>query len=326
MAWVAYRSPVTVVAAQLRTEHVSFVVTNDNAARFVLPHAHVKSTGTCLTNVLVSPPRGKRVTYLRHGRAAVSIVLPADTTWDSGHGTRPWQESEIVEVRAFGCNGPTTECVRDCECTKRAACAAPGCNCPKIDGVRLPIAGIAEFGEAKRDIPGRSTEGDRADAMLLSGRIVVYARAVPDLFWKRLNFGPFVPNALYVVRDIDIPGGTILATHSREGQEGVGESQNDPRWSGFVDIEFGDDDPTAMSVAAAVNTADVKVKLLGARATADGARYSDSDVVPLTLLARLIGDPNLQLIYVLLGAVVAVYKLLEWVSRRVHRGRFFDDQ
>jgi hypothetical protein len=292
MAWVAYRAPVTIAAAQLRSEHASVIVTNENAARFVLPHAFVNGTETCVSNVLISPPRGTRVEYLRHGRSALKIVMPVGTTWDHGQGMEPLpEESRVLEIKD-----------KDCKCNQ-------------TDRVRLPIAGIAEFGEVQRDLSGRLTDGERADALLLSGRIVVYARAIPDLFWMPLTVGPFEANALYVVRDIEIPGGTILATGRHDPQSANSRRDSDPRWSGFVDIEFGENDPTAMTVAASVNANDVTIKLPGARVTADGRKYSDADVIPLTLLARLTGDPNLLVIYVMLGAVVAVYKLLDEVSR-----------
>lgn len=292
MAWVAYRAPVTILAAQLRSEHASVIVTNDNAARFMLPHAFVGGTETCLSNVLVSPPRGKRVEYLRRSRAALRIVLPVGTTWDRGEGMEPLPEASLVlEFRDKDCNNA------------------------KTGHVRLPIAGIAEFGEAQRDLAGRPTEGERADALLLSGRVIVYARAIPDLFWVPLSFGPFEANALYVVRDIEIPGGAVLATSNPDPRHTSERRESDPRWSGFADIEFNDNDPSAMTVSAAVNAGDVTIKLPGARVTADSRKYSEADVIPLTLLARLTGDPNLLVIYVVLGAVVAVYKLLDEVGR-----------
>ncbi len=296
LAWVAYRTPVTIAAAQLRSEHASVIVTNDNAARFVLPHALVNGTESCVSNVLISPPRGARVEYLRHGRSALKIVLPAGATWDHGQGMEPLpEEARVLEVKGTDCKGNLTA------------------------GVRLPIAGIAEFGEVQRDLSGRPSDGERADALLLSGRIVVYARAIPDFYWIPLTAGPFEANALYVVRDIEIPGGTILATGRRDPLSAHSRRDSDPRWSGFVDVEFGENDPTAMTVAASVNANDVTIKLPGARVTADGRKYSDADVIPLTLLARLTGDPHLLVLYVALGVGMTFYQLLDEVSRRAAR-------
>ena len=66
-------------------------------------------------------------------------------------------------------------------------------------------------------------------------------------------------------------------------------------WTGFADIGFRDEDAPGMSVRASANTARALVYLPGANVVA--ANPSLPEEIVLSLLARIVGDPNLQILY-----------------------------
>lgn len=290
LAWAGHRTPVTALSVDLQTEIVAVTVKNRDAMRFVLAHAAADSGPDCLSNLIVTPHAGQRITYVRHGNGPLLIRLEGSSTWQYGDESGRQQETRT---------GPMEIEVGGSACTKHAT-----------PPVRLPIVGAADFGESVRHV----VEPDDRSAAVLSGQLIVYGRALPDLFGIPLNWGPFRSNALYLVSQLPVPGGSIVAAGGGTEQPRDTIDADSPAWSGHADVTWPGGESPAMRVVATVNTDEVRLYLPGPRVVATGDNFTDADVIPLSLLARLTGDPNLQFIYGALGVCAAMLQLFKSVA------------
>lgn len=297
LLWAGYRTPVTALSVDLQTEIAAVTVKNRDAMRFFLAHAAVEGGPDCLSDLIVTPHAGQRVTYVRHGNGPLLIRLEGASTWQYGDdtGRQPETRTGPMEIEVGG----------------------PACTKYPTPPVRLPIMGAADFGESVRHV----VEPNDRSAAVLSGQLIVYGRALPDLYGIPLNWGPFRRNALYLVSQLPVPGGSIVAAGGG-AERPRGEPDTDtPAWSGHADITWSGGDAPAMRVLATVNTEEVRLYLPGPRVVATGDNFTDADAIPLSLLARLTGDPNLQFIYSALVVCATVLQFFKSVAelRGSHR-------
>lgn len=288
--WAGYRTPVTALSVDLQTEIVAVTVKNRDAMRFALAHAAADGGPDCLSNLVVTPQAGKRITYIRHGNGPLLIRLEGDSTWQYGDeaGRQPETRVGPMEIEVGG----------------------PACAEHPTPPLRLPIVGAADFGESVRHV----VEPDDRSAAVLSGQLIVYGRALPDFFGIPLSRGPFRRNALFLVSELPVPGGSIVAAGGGPEQPRSTPNTDSPAWSGHADITWPGGESPAMRAVATVNTEEVRLYLPGPRVVATGDNFTDADVISLSLLARLTGDPNLQFIYGVLGVCATVLQLFKSVA------------
>jgi hypothetical protein len=277
--WIFWRDPVTALAAELSTEIIEIEVTNPDAAAFALPYAVAEGETTCLQGLVVTPGRAARVNYERRAREGLAVQVEGTSIWEHGPADRRVRERREGQVMLHA--------------------RGPACSGSPASSIRLPVNGIVKYGRA---LPQVVRPEDRP-ATLLSGHLTVYAHALPDLFTVPLEGGPFQRNALYLAQQVPIPGGTIIAS-AISPQRNPAEPGAAPRWAGFADVGFGGEDPAAIAVSTTTNTGRVHGYLPSPNVA--GGRLSDPEVVSLSLLARITGDPHLQLIY----GVLAVFALM----------------
>ncbi len=268
--WFFSNEPLTTLALDVSTESVRFKVTESRASTLVLPRARAEGVAGCLQAIELVLDRGAVVSYRRVQRGLLEIQVEGGSTLRHGskEGTPGLRFDRSIELQLGG----------------------KGCAALATDTVRLPITGTdVVVGESLRWM-NRSAPGA---AMLLKGDLAIYARASADLFWVPLTWGPFQAHALYLATGMSVPAGSIIEIAPARGG-GIA------RWSGFADVAFGDDDPPGMAARATAHTARAHIYLPGHNVVAD--KPSLPEEVALSLMARWVGDPNLQLAYgVVLG-------------------------
>lgn len=281
-ALVVYRllilPPSTIVAAALETEAVSFRVTSPEASRIVLPLAArlVRDDSECTSELLIEPAVDTTVSYFRPRGGNLILVFAGRVS-----------EVASKDAPARSLDSPTYVIGAEGEC------GAP----PRI---RLPIQGDrATFGAHQPDLASAKD----VRYTLLSGKLHVYGRA-------QSNIGPFpiasraTRNALYASGELDLPGGTVIEEPETASNVSANSS---PHWAGFADVVFGEgagsDGGKSMTVAVSTNARTVTVYLPSPNQGAS-TRSSDPETVSLSTMARLVGDPHLQQLYALLGALL----------------------
>jgi len=289
-------------------------VVNAPASAFTLEIAELVDQKSCHRAILVRPELGSRVIYARPrgGDLFVTVLGPASWTDES---LRSADRAVRTDELAFR--------VSDGRHSRSG-------NCRAGVRVRLPIQGLATFGEDLREIRGVDAE----QLVLLSGKLMLYGRAIPR-FLLPLDSGPFRANALYLAQEISVPGGSRIASVA-SGRGGAGSARSakvvgekrhkaetnrksvDARWYGFADVVFGDDggNVAAIVVEAATNAREVELYLpapFDADASAEGNK---PDVISLSLSARLAGDPNLLWLYGVVLLTVALLSIAEKFKKR----------
>jgi hypothetical protein len=282
-AWVLSKDPITTLAIELKTEVASIIVADPNASAFRLPHAVLEGEVACRHRVEVFPERGSKLTYSRFQRGELRIEIDGLSSIE--FATSPTKSAPRKRA-SLGTSAEMT--------VNKGKCGGA-----ELTGVRLPFQGIPKFGETQRRIGPTS---DPEATLLLSGELSVYARAVP----LSLSAGPFRRDALYLAHQMSIPAGSVIqSARNTDGPQA--------RWVGFADVSFRDDDPGALEVFAATNTARMQIHMPVPNVISD--KPSEPEEIALSLMARLAGDPNLQVVYgVLLAFTVLISTYAAYVG------------
>lgn len=277
--WALNKDPITTLAVELKTEVASIVVADPSASAFRLPHAVLEGEVACRHRVEVFPERGSKLTYSRFQRGELRIEIDGQSSIESATSAA---KSAPRKREPLGASAAMT--------VNKGKCGGAD-----LAGVRFPFQGVPKFGETQRRI-GPTSDPDAT--LLLSGELYVYARAVPDILGMRLNAGPFRRDALYLAHQMSIPAGSVIqSAHSADGPQA--------RWIGFADVSFRDDDPAGLQVFASTNTARMQIYLPVPNVISD--KPSEPEEIALSLMARLAGDPNLQVVY---GVILAFTVLM----------------
>lgn len=267
--------PDTMLSASLHTEVASIEVVNPPASAIALPAAtllpnEAGESPVCLKRLLVEPAAGARVNYVRPRGGALTVEIDGPVQWGTA--------SDAPKARR---DGRTRF-----EVSKEGSCAAG-------ERVRLPIDGVAVFGEDQLEV----TSGDALRLALLSGRLALYGRSIVGF-----DLGPLKAKALYFAQEMPLPGGSRIAA-ARKG-EGHGAAADGPsNWYGLADVDLGAQGPGAITVEASTNARLLELYPPAPFWSARGSHGSRPDVVSLSLVARLTGDPNLLWLYGLAALV-----------------------
>lgn len=286
VAALSLPEPRTILSLEARTEIVSVKIANPNAAAFRLTNAQVeigRPQPLCLASVLVRPQANAVVTYARDGIGEFFVTVQGEYDVDTPEGGL-----------ALTFDGPL-----------RLFLAANAANCSS-GPQELPANGILTVGAPAIEV----TEANGQSLDLLSGKVSVFGRAVSSLFGAvPLSIRPFVPNALYFASDQPLIPGSMLFD---------AEDTNAPGpafWRGTVRFAT-DDSVPGLYVSASANAAQVKL----VAPTISGGGSSETDTVSLGLAARLAGDPNLRVLYWLLG-LLGIGASIGDAMLRAFRGR-----
>lgn len=296
------KPPLTLLAVSLKTEIVNLYVTRMDAARMVLPVARHMGEDACYRDVVLRPDLRSTVTYARGRGEALVVSVKGNASWDG--------ENRFKEA---------TNRAKDDSPQFEVGTKNEDCKLDKVTRVRLPISGIAEFGSPLLPVVDATSD----QLTLLSGKMVMYGRAISTIAGLMLDRSPFQPDTLYLSQELQVPGGTRIVTADVEftsvgsasnvGAPGPGTDDDLlSRWQGYADLSFSGDDQGAMDVEATTSARRVKLySPAGGRGTAG----QEPDIVSLSLGAQLTGDPNLRWIAGLIAVVVSLIALSELFER-----------
>ncbi len=277
VGWALLAPPNTLIAARLDTEVLELRVANPHAMRITLREARLGFDGPCLKDLVIEPRRGAVVRYVREMRRALRVEIDGPVAWDADGAAEEAAGATFV-VGSTGCG--------------------------EGQALRLPVAGMARFGDS------RFFQDPAAPPLaLLEGQLVVYGRALPTLLSMPLPS----PHALYPVNEITLPGGSVLGDDPTQAEAAAS-------WFGHVVADLSDDGAPALAVSASTNAMEVPLRLPIANA-GEGQASASAEIISLGMMARLAGDPNLRWLYLLVGAVVAVVGSLASLRDGVRRDK-----
>jgi hypothetical protein len=282
--------PSTTVSVALLTETLEMVTVNPRQGRILLEHARVNDYG-CVRNVVLSPGQGSRVYYSRPRHQALQIVISGDSlieyTPAAQSNIKERRSERSTSIRAVIADAGTEKCEE---------------NMPV--GVRLPVHGLVRYGTEFAPFSDATPS-----LQLLSGKVSVFSRATDSLVGIPLSVAPFVPNALYGTAPIEIPGGSVLEGADNSARGSTGDATP---WYGFADVGFTTSDPGAIQVAASTNAR--RIKLHPPNPVANEERTGvQPDVIALSMVARLGGDPNLLWLYSVVACLAALATLADFL-------------
>lgn len=283
--------PNTMLAASVETEVIEINVINPAASAFVLPRARLAGQGRCFEGVLVRPEAGSRLQYSRSRHGPLVVNVNGKAAWSHAGNRGAYEPATSLEFEVW-------------------VDKEDGATCNARPHVRLPIQGTVNIGS---DLPEVHRADDR-QLTLLSGKLLLYGRAVGDLFAIPLTFGPLKPGALYFSQEFPLPGGSRIASARLKNEGGGGEAEGS-RWYGFADIADSADGAGAIAVQASTNARYVELYTPAPYRSETGDDSYRADTISLSLGARLTGDPNLLWIY----GLVAVFTTLLGLSEHLRR-------
>jgi hypothetical protein len=292
----------TMLAASVQTEVIEIQVVNPAAATIALPRARLAEQNQCFENVLIRPAAKTKLQYSRTRHGPLVLVVDGKAEWTHGAPDSPRLSASSLEFDVR--DAPEPPC-----CPGAAKPEPPPCNAgPRV---RLPVNGTVTIGS---DLPEVRDARDRQLA-LLGGKLLLYGRAVGDLFGLPLRFGPLEPGALYFSQDFPLPGGSRIASARLESQAGDERGAENSRWYGFADISFAEGDHGAITVEASTNARFVELYTPAPYRSASGGDAYRPDTISLSLGARLTGDPNLLWIYGLVAVFATLLGLSEYLQK-----------
>ncbi len=279
IAWLCalLQTPETVIALRAQTEVMRVNVTNADAAAFVLRGASLDDDPACLPALTVSPARGAEIVYARSGNGALTVSVSGRVHWASPEEALGSSDRGVRFTLS-----PASDCV------------APA-------RVRLPANGLLDVG---REL---SYASDPAipDLLLTEGVIRIYGRA----FGTGWLPSPFGDGSLYQADEVAILPGSRVSNATAD--------KDDPlAWRGFVTVEM---DPGAFGMTVDASTNAQWVRLYAPTSPSRLSRSAsqhDADDLSLVLLARVVGDPNLRLVYAVLGALASFATLAGLLLRK----------
>lgn len=274
--------PRTVLAVEAHTESVRQKIVSPDQSAFFITGGQTEIFGSqaaeteaaCSEDPThVSPGVGSDVTYRRYQDGVLVVVVSAPATVEAAG-----------EVIALG-----TDQVARITVDPNSGCSIPS-------SLRLPLNGDLEIGQE----PQIALDPSFVPAIMSSAEITVYARAVERLFFLPLNFGPFEPGAFYVADGFPLPPSSHIDGAARL----VDGKLERAVWWGNADLSF-DEGSNDMVVRAAVTANELSVNNLALfDASGSSADSPTGDRISLTLSARLLGDPNLRIIYAFIGFIL----------------------
>lgn len=295
MAAVSIDTPRTMVYFSGKTEIVTLTVVDPLRSLVQLPVAFDIEAGACRRDVSIQPAAGSRLSYQRPrgGDLLVTVVAAMNTVLIS--------------------DGIRT--VLDTPMLLRFRASSQQCGCRATSRLRLPTNGYLTVGRLYGLQPA---ENEPVPPLMLGGKLLVYGRAISSLLWVPLTTAPFAPGALYSVEEIQLPGGSELRRALKKETE-TGPTAEIASWTGYADVNEADPSQ-ALDIEATSNARVVELFLPSPR-TLEGVSGAEPDRVSLSLSSRLLGDPNLRwlaLIVTVLAALSPTYKsAFNWM--RKHR-------
>lgn len=262
--------PRTWVSLSATSEFVAFRVTNSNMATFRVAGMRGASVdgrvAGCIDGVLVPAP-GARVEYRRGEDDFFRITVDppaagtrALTLRDKGKNFSPIDLSSSLVIAADeGCAGKAPQ--------------------------RLPIWGLAEFGEEQRPA---STSGDLVPGLLLEGTVSVFAHAHDRLLGIRF------PATVYPVNTFDVPAGSVLLSGD--------PADDDALWTGTATASS----ERGFSVKASSNAQSVQLRSVRGLNTPAG----DGRTIDLGKYSQFLSDPNIVQVQFVVGAFVFLLQSL----------------
>lgn len=277
------------VSAVLKTETIDITVTNPDKMKLVLPRGLVETEAgsVCLTNITLLTMQAGHLIYTLLQGNGLAIATTGETRWiaDETQGEMQSQDGVLISIMPNG-----------------------ECNWNGL--MRLPVVGKIEAG----DVASGDLTQDNFKP-LLSGVLTIQGRAVEKVFGfislSSFSFLPFEPGKLFNAGKFEIPAGSKL----------VGK---DARFFGFLEIDITKNphDRNAMRVTASSNTKELFV-IAPAPRTASSQNSEPStltaDTISMTFGTRLLGDPNLHLIFGGLSAILLLIGAIGRIAREESR-------
>ncbi len=283
--------PSAMVSIESLTETIEIEVVDDEAARINLPIAWNDIELRCEKYLSLVPKSGAKAQYSRAiGKPLYINLLGNWKVYSNGEFLH--QSEEFLSYRIGG---------------KEDECSSPS-------HIRLPANGKLTTGSENISAPSDET------LVSLENTLTIYGRSIDRfLFVFPLNWGPFKPNALYLVEELTLPGGSrVTNAKSTEQASSI--------WWGIVDISLTDPLGQAMLMKATTNSISVDVFSPSPSKTFGGSGRSSSrqgtaftqspDQVSFSLGTRLLQDPNLRWLYAVTTLLIIVYQLSGSVLRR----------
>ncbi|MFC6199594.1 hypothetical protein [Ponticaulis profundi] len=273
-------SPRTFVALEAQTESLSYQPISTATSSFILPGAavwidEVDADWTTTTEpecvperVLITPFSGARVALYQTGDV-LKIVVTGGASFVT--------ETDEMEIS-------TTSPVHFTVDTS---------SCSVSETLKFPIHGALNVGD---DVQSASSF-DYHPQTLRGGELTVYGRAIEKIWFLPLRFEPFQPGALYLVDKFELPPNSQILVPSDQTKQ----KRTSTDWWGYAEWSSAS---STLSVGAASNTESIQISN-PALDFSKGDAESTSDTLSLTLVARLIGDPNLRYIYGIILVLLA---------------------
>jgi len=277
--FVWFGEPELLSSISANTEIVSVIADGTDQGAILLDHARLFDVPgmprNCSDGIFV-PSESARVTIVRQLDGPLTIEVAPNAAglsgdFRSGDGTTyPYRDTVWIRFNY-----------------KDSACQADAI-------LRIPLSGVVTIGDDFRSQMGP----DDPIYLLLSGHIDTYARAVSSLFGFSLPSGH---GALYPVGSVTLPAGARLRECVPAGP--AGKPAAPPAvWSGYAEARLVVTDVSDRALQAELITTARQFALTtpGGEKTAgrtcggsDNGIGSREDVISISLLARIIGDPNL---------------------------------
>lgn len=278
LVFVTLPPPQTVMSVAAETESVHQTVVTPSLSEFFVPRGYVDAFVVgenidpgCLERAAkVRPGAGAGISYVKTMNGDLVIAVGGPAVIDFGDRAI---EIDVAERVRF--------------------VIGKGNNCSFPARMRLPTGGDLSIGEE----PAAAADPDFTPALLREGVITVHARAADRLFGIPLSFGPFEPGSLYLADRFELPAASVVT-----GARRIVDGKSHPAvWWGYVDATF--EQGAALSVRASANAHEARLINLALFDDNDKPR---DDRISLTLPARLIGDPNLRLLYAFVGILLVL--------------------
>lgn len=282
-------APSPVISLSAQTETLEVQILNRDEGAFHLETGRLGSEQACLEEITVRPEPGSTVFYTRTGANELIIFVEGSSSY-SGMDTSGVQTSQTQFENLLITTGRA-----------ELDCRAP-------DSVRLPVNGLLSVG-----LLASESYASETPFLLLQAEAVVHARAVDRAFFGLVPISwfewllPVEAGGIFEVGRLAIPAGSrVQSFHG--GQDTVSG-----RWWGFADINFAQSD--TIKVHASANTDHLLIFAPAPRTIGSGSGPAslEPDVLSVAALARLTGDPNLQWLYILGGALSAIFAVLAFV-------------
>ena len=246
--------PDTWVTLTTNSESISFTVTNPDMAAFRANGMRAVSIEGSLDDCIdafVLPKKGARVEYRRGDDGYFRITIDPSRPGDPAASLRSLKKDNPIPP-------PSGSLI-----------LTASLACPGSPPVRLPIWGIASFGEEPRPV---GPSGEIAPGIMIEAKLSVFARSHARL----LGIG--FPSVVYPVTSFELPAGSVLGFPGP-----IDDASGLPEWNGLA---FLDKQKRGFQIEATTRSPQVRLRSPGERAV-DGREQLD-----LAKYAQFLSDPN----------------------------------